>query len=113
MGLFLIHPIGAAASAYTLFWLIPIAFYYISHKNIFFESLGSTYTAHAVGSVIWLYTVDMTPTAWLALIPLVFIERTLFAIGMTAAHGMISRIAAVISTALHRFLTTRNIPACR
>ncbi|MCX5925238.1 MAG: hypothetical protein NT124_02985 [Candidatus Dependentiae bacterium] len=112
MALFLIHPIGAAAYAYSFFWLIPIALYFIPNKTIFFESLGSTYTVHAVGSVIWLYTVGMTPTAWLGLIPLVFIERTLFAIGMTATHSIVSRIATMSTSKIHHVLVTRNIPSC-
>jgi len=86
MGLFVAHPVGAQAFIYSVYWLIPIALYFISHRSLFLQALGSTFVAHAVGSVIWLYTVPMTATMWIALMPIVLLERLLFAVGMVAAH---------------------------
>lgn len=97
MLLFTLHPVGSQAYAYSLFWLIPIALYFVPKKSLFLEALGSTYTAHAVGSVIWLYATEMSPATWLGLIPVGCAERILFAGGMTAAHVAIAKIEAVVS----------------
>jgi len=57
MGLFIIHPVGAQAFAYSLYWLIPVVLFFVPQRFLFLQALGSTFIAHAVGSVIWLYTV--------------------------------------------------------
>jgi hypothetical protein len=44
--------------------------------------LGATFTAHAVGSVIFLYTFGLTPAIWMSLIPIVFVERGIFTLGI-------------------------------
>jgi hypothetical protein len=109
MALFALHPVGSQAVAYSLYWLVPVTLYVVSRfysleKSVFAQALSSTFIAHAVGSVIWLYAVGMSPAAWLALIPVVFVERLLFAAGMTgayyavvAARSWISRRAGVYS----------------
>jgi len=86
MILFIIHPVGYASFVYALYWLIPIVLYFVRKKSFFLQALGSTFTAHAVGSVIWLYTVPMTPVLWLGLIPIVIIERLLFAAGISITY---------------------------
>lgn len=84
MTLFWIHPIGAAAFLYPLYWFIPIAALYFGKKSIFMRMLGTTFTTHAVGSVIWLYGGLLSdPAAWNALIPVVACERIGFACIMT------------------------------
>ncbi len=80
---FIMHPVGFWACPYTLYWLVPIAFYYTKSQTIFANALGSTFVAHAVGSTIWLYTMPMTITDWYLLIPLVAAERLFYALGMT------------------------------
>jgi len=79
--LFIIHPIGKQAWIYSLYWLIPI-FTSFFPKRLFLRSLGSTFTAHAAGSTIFLYTVKLTPAIWLSLIPITLVERISFAIGI-------------------------------
>jgi hypothetical protein len=83
---FLIHPIGFAAAPYALYWFIPITLYFVRSKTIFMHSLSSTFIAHAIGSVIWLYVHPMSPAFWLALIPVVAVERLMFASGMTFVY---------------------------
>lgn len=83
---FLIHPIGFAAAPYVLYWIIPMVLYFIKEKTIFTHSLSSTFIAHAVGSVIWLYLHPISPEFWLALIPLVAFERLVFASGMAFVY---------------------------
>lgn len=82
--LFVIHPIGRQAWLYSVIWLIPFVATFFN-KRLIFKSLGATFTAHAVGSVIFLYTLGLTPEIWLALIPVVFIERGFFTIGIWAS----------------------------
>lgn len=84
---FLVHPVGGAAWAYTLFWLIPMALYVSNTDHVFVRALSSTLVAHAVGSVFWLYLhPSMTASMWLALIPVVIVERLLFASAMTSVY---------------------------
>lgn len=90
MFLFIIHPVGMAAWVYSLYWLIPIAIYYSKKNSLFFNALGSTFIAHAVGSVIWLYTMPMSPIQWITLIPIVALERFAFALGMVLVHNAIT-----------------------
>ena len=87
--LFLIHPIGCQAAVYSLFWLFPIAANFYWKETLFVHALGSTFTMHAVGSIIWLYTIGLSPDAWLMLIPVVIVERLLFASSMVIVHRII------------------------
>ena len=56
------------------------------YRRVFLTSLSSTFIAHAVGSVIWIYADPATPEFWYALIPLVAVERLVMASGMTLAY---------------------------
>lgn len=95
MILFIAHPIGNQAYVYSMFWLIPIVISFVGFNNIFLRSLGSTFVAHAVGSVIWIYTVPMVSTQWISLIPIVVVERFLFATGMVAVYYALKFIKTV------------------
>jgi len=92
--LFTLHPVGFWATPYALYWLVPIILFYTGYSTIFATALGSTFTAHAVGSVIWLYTMPMTVGNWYMLIPVVIAERLFYAIGMT----LLVRLAQWIET---------------
>jgi len=86
--LFVLHPVGSQAWPYTLYWLIPIASI-LPNKfpgKLIFRSLGATFTAHAIGSVIWIYTVPMTAGQWVGLIPVVAYERVLFGLGIAGSY---------------------------
>lgn len=92
MVLFIAHPVGGQAFVYSLYWLIPVALFFFPQRSLFFQALGSTFVAHAVGSVIWCYTVSMTAGMWMALMPIVIVERVLFALGMVVAHWALTSI---------------------
>jgi hypothetical protein len=92
IGLFLLHPVGFQAALYSGYWLIPLCIGILVPRSFFAHALGATFTAHAVGSVIWLYTVPMTPEAWLGLMPLVALERFTFAAGMVVIRAVIMRM---------------------
>ena len=97
MGLFWLHPVGQQAWFYALYWLIPLAGKFLS-KRLFFRSLGSTFTAHAVGSTLWLYTVPMPAEAWIALIPVVAMERILFAAGISVSFVALNTVLSHYET---------------
>lgn len=89
MALFWLNPIGLAAFPYAFFWLIPIIVFPFKH-NLAFNALGSTFTAHAVGSVAFLYVVPMSAEIWRGLIPVVFMERFVFAAGICISYVVFS-----------------------
>ncbi|MCK4517690.1 hypothetical protein KAT92_02870 [Candidatus Babeliales bacterium] len=89
--LFVFHPSVGYGWWYSLYWLIPVGLYGIQafgllKKSVLAIAISSTFVAHAVGSVIWCCLVPMSPEQWLALIPLVAVERFVFAAGMTVLY---------------------------
>jgi len=93
MALFISNPIGGQAWYYSLYWLIP-AIALTLPENLFLRSLGSTFTAHAIGGVIWLYFVPTTPAFWIALIPIVAFERLMFAAGISVSYYAVNTLFA-------------------
>lgn len=103
MALFMVHPVGQQAWFYSLYWLVPAIVLFLP-ENLFLRSLGSTFTAHAIGGIIWLYALPTTPEFWLALIPIVAFERLLFASGISisyiAFNTVLSRVEAIAKSGL-------------
>lgn len=91
IALFLAHPIGRQAWYFSLFWTIPLIAK-LMPQRLFLKSLGATFTAHAIGGAIWVWTVPMTVQQWNLLIPVVIVERLLFAAGMTISYVAINSI---------------------
>jgi len=79
------HPEGRQAWYYALYWLIPIAAYVWHDRFVLARALGATFTAHAAGSVLWLWIFNLKASVWIGLIPIVWKERGLMAIGITCA----------------------------
>jgi hypothetical protein len=102
--LFVIHPVGGQAWVYALYWLIPIGAAFFGN-NLIARSLGATFTAHAIGGILWLYfpptPIAATPGFWLALIPVVAFERLLFAGGIAASY-------IALNSALYRIEIARK-----
>jgi len=95
MILFVLHPVGGEAWYYSLYWVIPLVATFFP-KKLFLKSLGTTFTAHAVGSTLFLYTIPTSALLWQGLIPVVAFERILFALGITASYiGMNTVLARV------------------
>lgn len=96
---FILHPSVGCGFWYGLYWVIPV-FLYVAQlikcigKNLFVTALRSTFIAHALGSVIWCYTIPMTPDKWLALIPIVAVERLVFASGMVLLYFVFKMCAS-------------------
>ena len=89
---FWLHPVGQEAWFYALYWLIPIVA--TLKPNLLSRSLGATFTAHAVGSVAFLYAVPTTPALWISLIPIVAMERGLFALGIATSYVVFNTVMA-------------------
>ncbi len=92
MLLFIAHPVGMGAFPYAFYWFIPMILYTVRKEIFFLHALSSTFIAHGVGSVVWIWARPMTSGAWLALIPVVFVERFIFALGMTLIYVMVTSV---------------------
>jgi hypothetical protein len=99
--LFLVHPVGGQAWLYSMYWFIPMFVAFFTRHNFFDTALGATFIAHAVGSVIWLYTIPMTAAQWIALIPIVFLERVTYAAGMVVVYHVIQLISNTCAHSLY------------
>jgi len=97
MALFVLHPVGREAWFFSLFWLIPVvaSFY---RTNLLARSFGSTFTAHSIGTVAFLYTFSTTPAFWIALIPIVVVERLLFGLGISASFLVVNQALCLSKT---------------
>lgn len=102
MAAFIAHPVGRDAFVYTFYWLIPLTLYVAKRQNVWSDALGSTFVAHAVGSVIWLYTTTTTASLWLSLLPIVAVERMLCAAGMVSICYASAMIHYVFADAARR-----------
>lgn len=80
---FWLHPEGRQAWYYALYWLIPLAMYFLHDKLLFARALGATFTAHSVGGALWIWTFNLPASVWTGLIPVVWLERGLMAIGLS------------------------------
>lgn len=103
MTLFWAHPVGSQAAPYALFWTIPFLTALIPHNRLILHALGSTFTAHAVGSVLWLYVgLVPNPTTWLSLIPVVVCERLIFSCGMVLCYRFIKVVHYSIKNSVNK-----------
>lgn len=97
IALFVLHPVAREAWYFSLFWTIPIIAYFFRHR-LFLRSLGATFAAHSVGGAIWVWTVPMTPEMWTGLIPVVIVERVLFALGIGLSFIIASTVLARVES---------------
>jgi uncharacterized membrane protein YccF (DUF307 family) len=91
--LFVTHPEGGQAWVYSLFWIVPFAAWRFK-SNRLARALGATFTAHAAGSVIFLYAFNIPATVWLALIPVTLAERLVFAGGIALSALALDALAS-------------------
>lgn len=69
---------GRAVWYYPLFWVIPILCVFFKDRSIVLNALGATFTAHAVGGLLWVYFFAPPASVWINLIPIVIVERLIF-----------------------------------
>ena len=92
---FLAHPIGQTVWFYSLFWIIPLLCYPF-RNNLIAKSFGATFTAHAVGGALWIWAFNLPAQVWIGLIPIVIIERSLFALGIVVNYKFMARLLELI-----------------
>lgn len=100
MMLFLLHPEGSMAKLYTLYWIIPIVVSLFFNQYLYLRFLGTTFTAHAVGSVLFLYQTNMSSLYWNGLIPVVIFERLLFTAGMIITYHIFNKIFHMVEQSI-------------
>lgn len=89
--IFNLHPVGRSAWAYSMLWLIPV-FTHFRRYNLYFRSLGATFTAHSVGGALWIWAFGLSREMWLSLIPQTLLERVLMAAGISLSYYAIVKI---------------------
>lgn len=93
---FVVHPIGRDVWYFSLFWTIPIVAYFLRDRFLFARALGSTFTAHAIGGALWIWTFSLPAPVWDSLIPVVAIERLLFALGITGSFVLVNNLLCLL-----------------
>ena len=99
IALFVLHPVGSQVWFFALYWTIPIIAVLLPKKyssSVAARSLGATFTAHAVGGALWIWTIPMTAAQWVGLIPVVAYERTLFASGIVISYIAVNALLAFV-----------------
>jgi len=94
IALFCCHPVGMQAFWYSFYWFIPMVAFVMLHKTssvsrMLLVALSSTFVTHAVGSIVYLYTIPTSPALWQMLVPVVIVERAVFAVGMTVLYYLL------------------------
>ena len=89
---FNIDPVGRSVWYYSLFWLIPIICYFWQERLLLARSLGATFMAHAVGGAIWIHAFALPKAVWIGLIPVVAMERLLFAAGIALSYLVLNNV---------------------
>ena len=80
IALFVLHPVAREAWYFSLFWTIPIIAHFFQASAVHQKPWYHVCSPFSRG-VIWAWTVPMTPEMWTLLIPVVIVERVLFAFG--------------------------------
>lgn len=83
---FLANPVGREAWFFTLLWVIPFAAWPFRNRFLVARSFGATFISHAVGGAVWVWAFPTTAAYWAMLIPIVALERSVFAFGMSASY---------------------------
>lgn len=97
MASFNLNPVGRSVWYYSLFWLIPILMWPLRERFLLARSLGATFTAHAVGGAVWIWAFNLPAAVWIGLIPVVILERSVFALGIAASYILLNNVLAYLS----------------
>ncbi len=93
---FILHPQGHDAWVYTLYWLIPIALFFVRTPSLFKRALAATFITHAVGSVLWLYMYAIPTHVWHSLLFVVPVERLLFALALVSVYNTAHVVLSIL-----------------
>ena len=92
-----LNPVGRSVWYYSLFWLIPLITYPFKNRFLILKAYGSTFTAHAVGGAIWIWAFNLPAAVWQSLIPVVILERSIFALGISASYILSNNVFALLA----------------
>ncbi len=93
---FVIHPIGRTVWYFALFWTIPLISYFFQERYLLARALGATFTAHAVGGALWIWAFALPASVWISLIPIVAMERAIFALGICVSFVLVNNLLAFL-----------------
>lgn len=94
---FNLNPVGRSVWFYSLFWLVPYIVWPLRERFLIARSLGATMTAHAVGGAVWVWVFNLPASVWISLIPVVIVERFIFALGISAHYILFNNIGAYLT----------------
>ncbi len=94
---FNLHPVGRSVWYFSLFWLIPLITYPFKDRFLLLRALGSTFCAHAIGGAVWIWAFGLPASVWQGLIPIVIMERGIFALGISASYIISNNILAILA----------------
>ena len=97
---FVAHPVGREVWYFSLFWTIPIICYFLQERWLLARALGATFMAHAVGGALWVWFVPLPAAVWVSLIPVVIMERLLFAAGIAGTYLAVNNAFAYLNKKL-------------
>lgn len=107
---FNLHPIGRTVWFFSLFWTIPIVCFFLRERFIFARALGATFSAHAVGGALWIHAFGLPASVWISLIPVVMMERFVFAAGIVASYYAVNHLMFFLKS---RNMFGGNVPVSR
>ena len=97
---FVAHPVGREVWYFSLFWTIPIICYFLQERWLLARALGATFMAHSVGGALWVWFVPIPAAVWVGLIPIVIMERLLFAAGISITYLAVNNAFAFLNKKL-------------
>lgn len=109
MTIFISHPIGSQAFLYSFYWIIPMAITILNLRSILAQAIASTFTTHAVGTIIYLYTHNISAATWNSLIAIVWAERLAFALTITAVYYIVVYVSQKIKSYKNITIPTNNL----
>ncbi len=104
MALFSCHDVGRQVWCYSWYWFIPMVLFFVN-TSPWSRALSASFVAHAVGSVVWLYTALIPAQVWLALIPVVIVERLLIAGGIVMCDYVVGCVMLLQPLQGRKYLT--------
>ena len=94
---FNLHPVGRTVWFYSLFWTIPFILWPLRDKFLLARSLSATFCAHAVSGAVWIWAFNLPANVWVSLIPVVILERSIFALGISSSYILMNNILGYLS----------------
>lgn len=89
-----------ASLLFSCYWIIPLILSFAPKRWIALQAVGSTFTTHAVGSVLWIYSHPTDPLFWNALLGRVLFERLSYALILTVSYYGLTALGALINNYL-------------